>query len=81
MERHGEEVDLTPTEARGGSTPHNVRYVLIISIVLAIVVLSIVWMTGAATTESADTVTPVTNQATPEPTLDTMDAQPAPAAE
>lgn len=49
MERHGDQVEVTTTEARGGSTPHIVRYVLLISVVLAIVVLSVIWMTGAAT--------------------------------
>ncbi len=51
MERHGDEIEVTTTEARGGSTPHIVRYVLIISLVLAVVGLSIVWMTGAATAD------------------------------
>ncbi|MDR7101405.1 hypothetical protein [Croceicoccus sp. BE223] len=51
MERHGDEVEVTTTEARSGSTPHVVRYVLIISLVLAIVALSIVWITGAATAD------------------------------
>jgi len=51
MERHGDEVDVTTEEARAGSTPHIVRYVLIISLVLAIVALSIVWITGAATAD------------------------------
>ena len=47
MERQGDEVHVTEDEARGGSTPHILRYVLIISLVLAIVALSIIWMTGA----------------------------------
>ena len=47
MERHGEEVHIETDEARGGSTPHIVRYVLIISMVLAIGLLSLVWITGA----------------------------------
>ncbi len=51
MERHGDEVEVTATEARAGSTPHIMRYVLLISLVLAIVALSIVWMTGAATAD------------------------------
>ncbi|RVQ68712.1 hypothetical protein EKN06_00300 [Croceicoccus ponticola] len=55
MERHGEEVDVTTNEARGGSTPHIVRYVLAISLVLAVIAMSIVWMTGAA---SVDNPTP-----------------------
>ena len=51
MERHGDEVDVTTNEARGGSTPHIVRYVLIISLVLAAAAMTIVWVTGAATAD------------------------------
>jgi hypothetical protein len=50
MERQGEETHITTNEARGGSTPHIVRYVLIISLLLAIGALSAVWITGALTT-------------------------------
>lgn len=49
MERHGDEVHVTTEEARGGSTPHIVRYMLFISLVLAIGALSFIWMTGALT--------------------------------
>ena len=47
MEREGSEVHLETDEARAGSTPHTVRYVLIFGTLLAIVALSIVWITGA----------------------------------
>lgn len=47
MERQGDEIHIETDEARGGSTPHVVRYVLVISTLLAIVALSIIWMTGA----------------------------------
>lgn len=47
MERRGDEVHVSEDEARSGSTPHIVRYVLIISITLAIVALSAIWITGA----------------------------------
>lgn len=47
MERQGDEVHVHTDEARGGSTPHIVRYVLIISLLLAIGFLSITWITGA----------------------------------
>ena len=47
MEREGNEVHVDTDEARGGSESNVVRYVLIISVVLAIVVLSIIWTTGA----------------------------------
>jgi hypothetical protein len=47
METRGEEVHLDKEEARSGTTPHIVRYVLVISLALAIVALSAIWMTGA----------------------------------
>lgn len=50
MERQGDEVHVTTDEARGGSTPHIVRYVLMISLSLAILAMSIIWITGALTT-------------------------------
>lgn len=50
METRGPEVHLEKEEARAGSTPGIVRYVLLISIVLVILGLSAVWLTGALTT-------------------------------
>ncbi len=50
MERQGDEIHITTDEARGGSTPHIVRYVLGISLFLAIAGLSAVWITGALNT-------------------------------
>lgn len=50
MERHGEEVELTKTEARAGTTPHIVRYVLGISLLLAIAALSFIWISGTLST-------------------------------
>jgi len=47
MERIGEEVHIETDEARGGSTPHIVRYVLAISLALAILAMSAIWITGA----------------------------------
>jgi hypothetical protein len=47
MERHGDEVHIETDEARSGSTPHIVRYILVISLFLAIGALSLIWMTGA----------------------------------
>ena len=43
MERHGEEVHLTTEEARGGRTLHVMRFVLAISLLLAVVALALVW--------------------------------------
>lgn len=48
MERRGEEVHVETTEASGGSKEGVVRWVLIIGTLLAIVLLSAIWMTGAA---------------------------------
>jgi hypothetical protein len=49
MERRGEEVELNETEASGGVKNHNVRLVLMFSLLLAIGALSLIWITGAAT--------------------------------
>ena len=47
MERIGDEVHLDMEEARSGTTPHIVRYVLVISLFLAILAMSAIWITGA----------------------------------
>ena len=65
MQRNGDEVEVNTTEARGGETPHIVRYVLIISLVLAIAAMSVIWITGAANSAQADQKGPVSGQATP----------------
>lgn len=51
MERKGDEVHVTTTEASNRTAPQNVRYVLLISLLLAIVALSAIWIFGAATNE------------------------------
>lgn len=65
MERHGEEVEVTTPEARGGSTPHIVRYVLAISLVLAIAAMTVIWVTGAVNSDQPEESGPVSGQATP----------------
>lgn len=47
MERIGEEVHITTTEASGGVTHHGVRYMLLFSLGMAIVLLSLIWITGS----------------------------------
>ncbi len=44
MERHGEEVHTGTDDARAGSTPGVVRYVLGISLTLAVIAMSAVWI-------------------------------------
>ena len=50
MERRGEETHITTDEARGGENTHIVRWVLAISLLLAIGALTIIWVTGAIVT-------------------------------
>ncbi len=47
MDDHEEHPDLDQDRARAGSTPHVVRYVLVIGTVIAIGLLSIVWISGS----------------------------------
>ena len=47
MKMYGDEIHVSTTEASGGVTRHGVRYVLLISLLLAIGLLSAIWITGA----------------------------------
>ena len=49
MERQGDEVHVNEREASGGSKEGVVRWILIVGLLLAIVLLSVIWMTGALT--------------------------------
>jgi len=46
MERHGEEVEVSPREATSGAKLGIMRWVLGISLFLAIILLTAIWMTG-----------------------------------
>jgi hypothetical protein len=48
MQRHGDEVEVTETEASGGVKHHNVWIVLLISLLLAAGLMSVIWITGAS---------------------------------
>ena len=50
MERQGEETHITTDEVRGGEALNVVRWVLLISLILAIGALTVIWVTGALTT-------------------------------
>ena len=65
MEHRGDEVHVTTDEARGANTPHIVRYILMISLLLAIAALSAIWMTGAASAPQDRPGDGITNQAPP----------------
>lgn len=47
MQKDGDHIDVTEEEASAGTKNHGVRYVLAISLFLTIIVLSLMWMTGA----------------------------------
>ncbi len=47
MERQGDEIHISTEEASGGTTPHIVRYVLGISLFLAVGLLSFIWILRA----------------------------------
>ncbi|HEY6871077.1 MAG TPA: hypothetical protein VI199_15085 [Novosphingobium sp.] len=71
MTYYGNPIRIQTDEARAGSTPSVVRYVLAIGLVLAILALSAVWISGALTSPQGERAGHVTNQAPPQ-------AQPAP---
>jgi hypothetical protein len=62
MHREGDEVHETTDEARAGSTPNIVRWILAISTLAAILLLSAIWITGALTTDRQDRTTTVTDR-------------------
>lgn len=65
MRHEGDEIHVETTDARAGSTHNGVRWILVISLALAIVALSAIWITGALTTPQGSRTDPVTNQPTP----------------
>lgn len=46
-DRRGDGVHIRPDQVRAGSTPNIVRYVLAVSLTLAILATSVIWITGA----------------------------------
>ena len=49
MERHGDSVELSVKEASNRTSPQGVRWVLAVSLVLALVAMTFVWVIPAAT--------------------------------
>ena len=49
MERQGDEIHVSQEEASGGVQPHIGRYVLGVSLLLVVVLLSAVWIIGSVT--------------------------------
>lgn len=67
MERQGDETHVNTTEARGGATPHIVRYVLGFSLILAILALSAIWIIGAVYSDKEAGPDTPTTEAAPAP--------------
>src|SRR5690348_13494035 len=51
MQVNGDQIHETGEEARAGETPHVVRWVLIFGLLGAIVLLTIIWVTGALSSD------------------------------
>lgn len=66
METQRHEVHIEQDEARAGSTPGVVRYVLAISLVLVIVALTAVWVTGALNADQHNNATESSQRAVAE---------------
>ena len=62
MHTEGNEIHAEGDEARAGSTPNIVRWVLAISLLAAILLLSAIWIFGAATTDEEDSVATATDR-------------------
>lgn len=54
MQRDGDEVHVETDEARGGESTGVMRWVLGVSLFLAIILLSAIWMFGAATQDDVE---------------------------
>ena len=67
MERQGEEIHVTETEAKAGRRGNHMRNILVISLFLAIVIMSAMWITGALNAPQDHRQDAVSNQASPTP--------------
>lgn len=54
MHREGQETHIDTDEARAGETTGAMRWVLLISTLLAIVALTVIWVTGALTQDPVE---------------------------
>ena len=74
MHEENNEVHVDETEASGGSKEGVVRYILAISLVLAIVVLSLVWIVPALTNDPQADYANVTDRVRAESNGETTDS-------
>jgi len=66
MRHEGDEIHIETDDARAGENSHVGRYVLGVSLALAIAALSAIWITGALTSPQAGSNDRVSNQPTPD---------------
>ncbi len=57
METPRREVHIDTDEARAGSTPGVVRYVLLIGIALVVIAFAVIWLVGASTSNQHNNAT------------------------
>src|SRR4029079_14336973 len=74
MQRQGDETHFETDEARGASSPNIARWVLGISLFAAIALLSLIWITGAATQSKEDEYVTVPDPASDRSSLDDTDS-------
>lgn len=65
MHKEGDEIHIDTEEASGGHSSGVVRWVLLIGTLIAIVLMSIVWISGAASSVDDETVGDVSGQVDP----------------
>lgn len=68
MEREGEEIHVTETEAKAGQRGNHVRNILMISLFLIVVIFAGMWITGALNAPQDHQKDNISNQASPTPT-------------
>lgn len=65
MHKEGDEIHVDTDEVRGGSSSGVMRWVLLIGLLVAIVLLSIVWMNGAANSANDEPIGDISGQVDP----------------
>jgi len=65
MERHGDEVELTTTEARAGGRPRSMKTVLLVSLALVVAIFAVIFFVGMGSTDNAEPDSVVKGQETP----------------
>jgi hypothetical protein len=62
MHREGDEVHIETDQARGGATPHIVRWVLVISLALLVVLFTLTFVIGSNAAQDGRTTANVSDE-------------------